>query len=187
MQETTERIGLAFGQGDLNEPKAAARAIKRQALAFGADAVGIGNIERWKGAPLQMDPKQIMPECKSISAWSFRSCAAVCAASRRALFQQLLVDGLWGIRNSTWPMTVINLSKFIDDRGFEAIANGPPGFMQPRPGARPTTLGFMRGKFAAGRPRAGRAPITVTPRPAALPAGLARSASSRCSSRPSSP
>ena len=50
----------------------AAEAVKRQALAAGADFVGIGNIERWKGAPLQMDPRQVMPECRLIIAMGFR-------------------------------------------------------------------------------------------------------------------
>jgi hypothetical protein len=39
--------------------------VKRKALALGADAVSIGNIERREGAPIQMDPRQIMPECRS--------------------------------------------------------------------------------------------------------------------------
>ena len=48
--------------GEAIHHASAAKIVKRQALALGADAVGIGNIDRWEGAPLQMDPRQIMPE-----------------------------------------------------------------------------------------------------------------------------
>ena len=61
-----------MGQHDMEDQTQAAIAIKRQALALGADAVRIGNIERWEGAPIQMDPKQIMPECRSIIAMALR-------------------------------------------------------------------------------------------------------------------
>jgi len=41
--------------------------MSRGKRALGADAVGVGNIERWEGAPIQMDPRQTMPECKSVT------------------------------------------------------------------------------------------------------------------------
>jgi len=49
-----------------------AQAVKKMAKALGADAVGIGPIERWEGAPTQMDPRQIMPEAKSVIGMVFR-------------------------------------------------------------------------------------------------------------------
>ena len=61
-----------FNSVDLSDPREAALAVKRKALELGADAVGIGNIERWADAPIQLDPKQIMPECKSIIGMVFR-------------------------------------------------------------------------------------------------------------------
>ncbi|HPY91134.1 MAG TPA: hypothetical protein PLT23_10430, partial [Lentisphaeria bacterium] len=65
-------MSRAFNTVDLQDPVKAAEYVKRKALEFGADAVGIGNIERWADAPIQMDPKQIMPECKSIVGMVFR-------------------------------------------------------------------------------------------------------------------
>ena len=62
----------SFNSVDLSDPHEAALAVKRKALELGADVVGIGNIERWDNAPIQMDPKQIMPECKSIVGMVFR-------------------------------------------------------------------------------------------------------------------
>lgn len=119
------RIEREFGQADLDDPVQAAKIVKKQALALGADAVGIGNIERWKDAPIQMDPRQIMPECKSIIGMVFR----VMRGSLRGIeegtyFSNYSAMGYGGITYLYMPMTVINLCKFIEDRGVEAIPMG---------------------------------------------------------------
>ncbi len=49
-----------------------AEAVRKYAMACGADMVGIGSIERWAGVPTQMDPMQIMPEARSVIAMAFR-------------------------------------------------------------------------------------------------------------------
>ena len=36
--------------------------VKAYARELGADVVGIAPAERWEGAPIQMDPRQIMPD-----------------------------------------------------------------------------------------------------------------------------
>jgi ferredoxin len=124
--QTTPRIQREMGQSNLDhDPKKAAEAIKRQALALGADSVGIGNIERWANAPTQMDPKQIMPECKSIVAMSFR----VMRGSLRGIeegtfFSNYSSMGYGAITYLYMPMTVINLCKYIEDRGYEALPMG---------------------------------------------------------------
>ena len=41
-------------------------AIKAFAKSRGADDVGIANIDRWEGAPPEMDPRKIWPEAKSV-------------------------------------------------------------------------------------------------------------------------
>ncbi|MBT4814740.1 MAG: (4Fe-4S)-binding protein, partial [Lentisphaerae bacterium] len=46
--------------------------IKKEAKAQGADAVGIGSLDRYEGAPRQMDIRQMMPGAKSIVAMAFR-------------------------------------------------------------------------------------------------------------------
>ncbi|MCF7853664.1 MAG: 4Fe-4S binding protein [Candidatus Pacebacteria bacterium] len=124
--DKNSRIQREMGQKDLDhDPKKAADAIKRQALALGADSVGIGNIERWANAPTQMDPKQIMPECKSIIAMAFR----VMRGSMRGIeegtfFSNYSSMGYGGITYLYMPMTVINLCKYIEDRGYEALPMG---------------------------------------------------------------
>ncbi|OGV65095.1 MAG: hypothetical protein A3K18_32515 [Lentisphaerae bacterium RIFOXYA12_64_32] len=95
------------------------------ARALGADAVSIGSIDRWEGAPLQMDPRQIMPEAKSVIAMAFR----VFRGSLRGIeegtfFSNYSAMGYGGLTYLYMPMTVINLSKFIEDHGYEAFPMG---------------------------------------------------------------
>ncbi len=114
-----------FGGVDLSDPVSAALAVKRKALEFGADAVGIGNISRWEGAPLQMDPRQIMPECKSIIGMVFRvERGSLRGVEEGTYMSNYSAMGYGGITYLYMPMTVINLSKFIEDQGYEAIPMG---------------------------------------------------------------
>ena len=99
--------------------------IKRIAKSMGADIVGIGSIDRWSTAPIQMDPKQIMPRAKSIIALGFR----VMRGSLRGIeegtyFSNYSAMGYGGITYLYMPMTVINLSKIIEDEGYEAVPMG---------------------------------------------------------------
>jgi len=99
--------------------------IKAAAKRLGADIVGIGSIDRWSTAPIQMDPKQIMPRAKSIIAMGFR----VFRGSLRGIeegtyFSNYSAMGYGGITYLYMPMTVINLSKMIEDAGYEAVPMG---------------------------------------------------------------
>ena len=99
--------------------------IKAMAKRMGADIVGIGSIDRWSTAPIQMDPKQIVPKAKSIIALGFR----VLRGSLRGIeegtyFSNYSAMGYGGITYLYMPMTVINLSKMIEDEGYEAVPMG---------------------------------------------------------------
>lgn len=114
-----------FNSVDLSNPKAAALAVKRKALELGADVVGIGNIERWDTSPLQMDPKQIMPECKSIIGMVFRvDRGSLRGVEEGTYFSNYSAMGYGGLTYVYMPMTVINLANFIEDQGYEAIPMG---------------------------------------------------------------
>jgi ferredoxin len=99
--------------------------IKKRARDLGADVVGIGNIERWEGAPLQMDPRQVMPEARSVIGLVFR----VCRGSLRGIeegtfFSNYSSMGYGGITYVFLPMVVMNLARFIEDDGYEAVPYG---------------------------------------------------------------
>jgi ferredoxin len=114
-----------FNLQDLDDPKAAASIVKKQALALGADAVGIGSIDRWEGAPTQMDPRQIMPECKSVIGMVFRvNRGSMRGIEEGTFFSNYSAMGYGGLTYLYMPMNVINLAKFVEDRGYEAIPYG---------------------------------------------------------------
>jgi ferredoxin len=102
-----------------------AKQVKEAARRLGADAVAIGSIDRWEGCPSQMDPRFIMPRAQSIIAMAFR----VFRGSLRGIeegtfFSNYSAMGYGGLTYLYIPMTVINLSKIIEDEGYEAIPYG---------------------------------------------------------------
>jgi epoxyqueuosine reductase len=102
-----------------------AKDIKALAKSLGADIVGIASMDRFEGAPLQMDPRQIMPQAKSMIVMGFR----VMRGSLRGIeegtfFSNYSAMGYGGLTYLYIPMTVINLCKIIEDEGYEAIPIG---------------------------------------------------------------
>ncbi|MFH1476151.1 MAG: 4Fe-4S binding protein [Verrucomicrobiota bacterium] len=101
------------------------KSVKKLAKSLGADVVGIGNIERWEGAPTQMDPRQIMPEAKSVIAMVFRVMrGSLRGIEEGTLFSNYSAMGYGGLTYLYIPMVVINLCKYIEDGGFEALPMG---------------------------------------------------------------
>jgi ferredoxin len=99
--------------------------VKAHARMLGADAVGIGSIDRWEGAPLQMDPRQIMPEAKSVISMAFRvNRGSLRGIEEGTFFSNYSAMGYGGLTYLYMPLVVINLSKFIEDDGYEAIPYG---------------------------------------------------------------
>ena len=99
--------------------------IKAAAKRMGADIVGIGSIDRWNTAPIQMDPKQIMPNAKSIIAMGFRVMrGSLRGVEEGTYFSNYSAMGYGGITYLYMPMTIINLSKMIEDAGYEAVPMG---------------------------------------------------------------
>lgn len=99
--------------------------IKEAAKRMGADIVGIGSIDRWSTAPIQMDPKQIMPRAKSIIALGFRVMrGSLRGVEEGTYFSNYSAMGYGGITYLYMPMTIINLSKMIEDAGYEAVPMG---------------------------------------------------------------
>lgn len=99
--------------------------VKALAKSLGADLVGITSMDRFEGAPKQMDPRYIMPEAKSMIVMAFR----VMRGSLRGIeegtfFSNYSAMGYGGLTYTYIPMTVINLCKYIEDEGYEAIPLG---------------------------------------------------------------
>jgi epoxyqueuosine reductase len=102
-----------------------AKTIKEAARRLGADIVGIAPLNRYEGAPKQMDPRYIMPKAKSMIVMGFR----VMRGSLRGIeegtfFSNYSAMGYGGITYLYMPLTVINLCKMIEDEGYEAVPIG---------------------------------------------------------------
>lgn len=102
-----------------------AKQIKKEARRLGADLVGIASMDRWQGAPKQMDPRYIMPNAKSIVVMGFR----VMRGSLRGIeegtfFSNYSSMGYGGLTYLYIPLVVINLCRFIENNGYEAIPIG---------------------------------------------------------------
>ncbi len=96
---------------------------------MGADLVGIGTPDRWEGAPVQMDPRYIMPEAKSVITCAFRIMrGSLRGIEEGTFFSNYSSMGYGGLNWLYIPHTMINLAKFIEDYGYEAI---PLGHLSP--------------------------------------------------------
>ncbi len=99
--------------------------IKRLARELGADEVGIGNIERWKGSPRQMDPLQIMPECKSVIVCGFRVMrGSLRGIEEGTMFSNYAAMGYGGVTYIRMPPVMWGLAGAIEDAGYEAMPLG---------------------------------------------------------------
>ena len=102
-----------------------AQDIKRLAYQFGADICGIASMDRFEGAPKQMDPRYIMPEAKSMIVMGFR----VMRGSLRGIeegtfFSNYSAMGYGALTYNFMPLTVMNMCRVIEDEGYEAIPMG---------------------------------------------------------------
>lgn len=99
--------------------------VKALAKSLGADLVGITSMDRFEGAPIQMDPRYIMPEAKSMIVMAFRVMrGSLRGVEEGTFFSNYSAMGYGGLTYNYIPMTVINLCKYIEDEGYEAIPLG---------------------------------------------------------------
>lgn len=96
--------------------------VKDFARNAGADIVGITSMDRFEGAPLQMDPRQISPEAKSMIVLGFR----ILRGSLRGIeegtyFIAYSSMGYAGINFIRQPMVIWDICNMIEDCGYEAI------------------------------------------------------------------
>lgn len=99
--------------------------VKKLAKSLGADIVGIASMDRFEGAPKEMDPRYIMPEAKSMIVMGFRVMrGSLRGVEEGTFFGNYSAMGYGGLTYLYIPMTVINLCKYIEDEGYEAIPIG---------------------------------------------------------------
>lgn len=123
-----------------------AKELKVFAKECGADLVGIGSMDRYEGAPAQMDPRHIMPEARSMIGLGFRIHRGLLRGIEEGTFFGGYPHmGYAAINDVCAPMALRRLANHIEDMGYEAVifSNGS---------VRYGALGRGR-SVAPGRPR----------------------------------
>ena len=96
--------------------------IKQAALAAGADLVGIGSMDRFEGAPKEMDPRYLFPEAKSVIGMAFRIPRGVQRGIEEGTqFYQYPSMAYGGINEIFAPAVLYQVGKVIEDNGYEAM------------------------------------------------------------------
>ena len=97
--------------------------VKRFARAQGADLVGIAPMTRWEGAPKQMDPRYIAPNAKSMIVMGFRIArGSLRGVEEGTLYTTYPSMGYAALNQIYAPMTLWNLTNFLEDEGHETVA-----------------------------------------------------------------
>ena len=96
--------------------------IKEAALAAGADMCGIGSMDRFEGAPREMDPRFIFPEAKSVIGMVFRIPRGVQRGIEEGTqFYQYPSMAYGGINEIFAPSVLYQVGQLIEDEGYEAF------------------------------------------------------------------
>ena len=99
--------------------------VKRIARRMGADLVGIASMDRFEGAPPEMDPRMIMPRAKSMIVCAFRiNRGALRGIEEGTHFTSYAAMGYGAINTVIMPTFVINFARIFEDEGYEAIPFG---------------------------------------------------------------
>lgn len=96
--------------------------VKKAARQFGADLVGITSMDRFEGAPKQYDPRYIFPEAKAMIVLAYRMPRGTFRGIEEGTFFASYPSmGYAGINWVYGPMVLWNLTKMIEDEGYDAV------------------------------------------------------------------
>jgi len=125
--------------------------VKEFAKRCGADLVGIAAMDRFEGAPKQMDPRYIFPDATAMIVLGFRILRGALRGIEEGTFYVAYAGmGYAGINWVYQPMTIWNLAKMLEDEGYEAvpIPNCFPWTNTDSSGQNPELTGLMRESFS---------------------------------------
>ncbi len=101
------------------------KTVKRIAKEMGADLVGITPMSRFAGAPLQMDPRTIMPNAKSMVVVGFRINRGALRGIEEGTHFMNYSSMAYGAVNTVFmPNFIIHFSRIFEDEGYEAMPFG---------------------------------------------------------------
>jgi epoxyqueuosine reductase len=96
--------------------------VKQFAKQSGADLVGIGSMDRFEGAPPEMDARFIFPEAKAIIGLAFRVPRGYYRGIEEGTnFYQYPAMGYSGINEVYAPMVLREVACFLEDHRYEGV------------------------------------------------------------------
>jgi len=99
-----------------------AKEVKEYAKKCGADLVGIASMDRFEGAPKQMDPRYIFPDAKAMIVLGFRIFRGTLRGIEEGTFFIAYAGmGYAGINWVYQPVVLWNFCKMLEDEGYEAV------------------------------------------------------------------
>ena len=150
--------------------------VKQFAKQCGADLVGVASMDRFEGAPKQMDPRYIFPDAKAMVVMGFRILrGALRGIEEGTFFVAYAGMGYAGINHVLQPMTLWSFCRMLEDEGYEAvpIPNNFPWTNTDSSGQDPELTGLPRDAWSRAVSEDRPAPdVFVHMRIAAFCAGL---------------
>ena len=144
--------------------------VKKFAKKCGADLVGIASMDRFEGAPKNMDPRYINPDAKALIVFGFRIFrGCLRGIEEGTYFVSYSSMGYAGINWVYAPVVLWNFCKALEDEGYEATPI--PNIFWPRTG-RPVSedkpgpdvfLHYRIAAFCAGLGEIGYGKVFLTP------------------------
>ncbi len=143
--------------------------IRNYAKQIGADLVGFSTMDRFEGAPKQMDPRYIFPDAKTCIVLAFRIPRGYFRGIEEGTyFAPYTAMGYAGINEIYGPIVLRELCCYLEDDGYEAVPVPNISFRNnatnERDGEAYTTIPVEEGKPAPD--------ILIDMRAAAFAAGL---------------
>lgn len=95
--------------------------IKKKAIEYGADIVGIGNIDLYEGCMPQRDPRNILPNAKCVIGCGFRVPRALYSAmDNKNHFYSYTKLGVKFIDEELSEIFLLKMGALIEDNGYDA-------------------------------------------------------------------
>lgn len=96
--------------------------IRNYAKQIGADLVGFSTMDRFEGAPKQMDPRYIFPDAKTCIVLAFRIPRGYFRGIEEGTyFAPYTAMGYAGLNEIYGPIVLRELCCYIEDEGYEAV------------------------------------------------------------------
>jgi epoxyqueuosine reductase QueG len=106
---------------DKGEKMITSEKVKNAAKKFGADLVGIASMDRFEGAPKQMDPRYINPDAKALIVIGLRIPRGALRGIEEGTYFLSYSSQAYGSINMIYnPFILYHLTRYIEDYGYEA-------------------------------------------------------------------